>query len=304
MLICIDLGSNTLRIALMEQKNGVCYVKKSFERIVGSARGLKEKGEITKEAKERIFGALSEALNEFDFKNLKHLAVATAAFRIAKNSDEIFKQIRENYGINFNLISGESEAKFINLGVLNALDRLKISSQNLAFIDLGGASSEISGNENFRSFNFGIITFFESYKTPDLLEKNAKNVVKEAKEFLNQLNVAKIVLTSGVATTMASLKLGLKYDEYDANKINGTKLEMADFSTLRAWLLALDDSLAVEFVGINRQMLVVAGMSLLKELLSDFNGEILAIDDGLREGLGVAYFKGIFDKILKFHKKG
>lgn len=299
MIISIDLGSNTIRIALIEYHNETCIVKKSFERIVGSARGLNENGTINSAAKDRIFNAIKEAKSEFDFINLKHIAVATAAFRIAKNSDEIFKEILNKFNINFIIISGNNEAEFINFGVKNALKRLDIKDNNSLFIDLGGASSEISSSTEFKSFKFGIITFFEAFKSVENMQKNIPNITKNAKEFIKKLNPNMIVLTSGVATTMASLKLNIKYKEYSADMINGYEVNKDDFDSIQKWLLNLDTKSAEEFVGENRQMLVVAGLIILKELLNDTNAKIITIDDGLREGVAVAYFKGVFDNILK-----
>ncbi|AQW88005.1 exopolyphosphatase, Ppx/GppA family [Campylobacter pinnipediorum subsp. caledonicus] len=299
MIIGIDLGSNTLRIALIKHENGICFVEKSFEAIVGSARGLRENMLISDEAKERIFNALKLAKEEFDFSLFEHIAVATAAFRIAKNSDIIFKQIQELFGIKFQIISGDSEARYINLGVKNALNRLEIPNKNYVCIDLGGASSEISDGNTFRSFKFGIITFFEEFKTIKDMSENVSSVVKQAKEFLSSFKKDFIVLTSGVATTMAALKLGIDYDDYDANLINGCSLDIQDFTDLKQMLIELCDDKADIVVGKNRKMLVVAGMILLKELLKDESVKIITIDDGLREGIVVAYFKREFDKILK-----
>ncbi|AQW83182.1 disulfide bond formation protein DsbA [Campylobacter pinnipediorum] len=299
MIIGIDLGSNTLRIALIKHENGICVVEKSFEAIVGSARGLRENMLISDEAKERIFNALKLAKEEFDFSLFEHIAVATAAFRIAKNSDIIFKQIQELFCINFQIISGDSEARYINLGVKNALNRLQIPDKNYVCIDLGGASSEISDSNTFRSFKFGIITFFEEFKTIKDMNENVSSVVKQAKDFLSSFKKDFIVLTSGVATTMAALKLGIDYDDYDANLINGCSLDIQDFTDLKQMLIELCDDKADIVVGKNRKMLVVAGMILLKELLKDESAKIVTIDDGLREGIVVAYFKREFDKILK-----
>ncbi|OPA79614.1 disulfide bond formation protein DsbA [Campylobacter pinnipediorum subsp. pinnipediorum] len=299
MIIGIDLGSNTLRIALIKHENGICVVEKSFEAIVGSARGLRENMLISDEAKERIFNALKLAKEEFDFSLFEHIAVATAAFRIAKNSDIIFKQIQELFGINFQIISGDSEARYINLGVKNALNRLQIPDKNYVCIDLGGASSEISDSNTFRSFKFGIITFFEEFKTIKDMNENVSSVVKQAKDFLSSFKKDFIVLTSGVATTMAALKLGIDYDDYDANLINGCSLDIQDFTDFKQMLIELCDDKADIVVGKNRKMLVVAGMILLKELLKDESAKIVTIDDGLREGIVVAYFKREFDKILK-----
>ncbi|CAD7286753.1 Guanosine-5'-triphosphate,3'-diphosphate pyrophosphatase [Campylobacter majalis] len=302
-IIAIDLGSNTLRVAYVINQNGIFSVQKSYEAIVGSARGLSQSGVISSEACERIYSALNIIKREFDFENFRHIAVATAAFRIAKNTDEIFAEILDRFGIKFRLISGESEALFINMGVNNALNRLNIVCNNPVFIDLGGASSEISSSQKFQSFNFGIISFYEAFKTPKLLDDNVKFVVKDAKQFLDSLHGDIIVLTAGVATTMAALKLGLNYAKYDANLINGTELNVDEFYNQRQMLIDMPQDKAKVLVGENRQSLIIAGITLLYGLLHDNKAKLIAIDDGLREGIAVAYFKNEFNKILNHKEK-
>ena len=149
MVISIDLGSNTFRVALIRLAGEGFEILKTFERIVGSARGLKQSGLISDAAKQRIFEAIKEAKAEFDFKNTPCVAVATQAFRMAKNASEIFSQIKRNFGIDFKIISGEAEAKFTAIGVKNALVRLGFRDKKYAIIDLGGASTEIGDGQNF-----------------------------------------------------------------------------------------------------------------------------------------------------------
>lgn len=263
MVISIDLGSNTFRVALIRLAGEGFEILKTFERIVGSARGLKQSGLISDAAKQRIFEAIKEAKAEFDFKNTPCVAVATQAFRMAKNASEIFSQIKRNFGIDFKIISGEAEAKFTAIGVKNALVRLGFRDKKYAIIDLGGASTEIGDGQNFKSFEFGIITFFESCMKLAAMRENAAGVTSEAAKFLHSLEKRIIVLTSGVPTTMAAMKIGMDYADYDAGVISGSELEFRDFRHLADELFKIDDERADIMVGKNRKMPLIAGMELL-----------------------------------------
>ena len=297
MVIAIDLGSNTFRVALIKKEQNGFTNEQIYEKIVGAARGLNESGKIGLEAKNRLFEAIAEAKSKFDFTKFKCVAVATEAFRVASNSEEIFSEIREKFGINFHIIDGQAEAKLTFLGVQNALKKLGINDK-FSIIDIGGASSEIGEEGKFISFKFGIITFYERFKTLDLMQENAKIYTKEAREFLTSLDNRLIVLTSGVPTTIAALKLGLNYESYDAKKINGYELKMSDFDHFISELLKLDETTANMAVGKDRKFPLIAGTLLLKELLSGQNAKFIVIDDGLREGVGAAYLKGIFQEII------
>ena len=297
MVIAIDLGSNTFRVALIKKEQNGFSNEQIYEKIVGAARGLNESGKISLEAKNRLFVAIVEAKSKFDFTKFKCVAVATEAFRVASNSEEIFSEIREKFRINFHIIDGQAEAKLTFLGVQNALRKLGINDK-FSLIDIGGASSEIGEEGKFISFKFGIITFYERFKTLDLMQENAKIYTKEASEFLTSLDNRLIVLTSGVPTTIAALKLGLNYESYDAKKINGYELKMSDFDHFISELLKLDETTANMAVGKDRKFPLIAGTLLLKELLSGQNAKFIVIDDGLREGVGAAYLKGIFQEII------
>ncbi|WP_459903357.1 Ppx/GppA phosphatase family protein [Campylobacter concisus] len=297
MIIAIDLGSNTFRVALVKKEQNGFSNEQIYEKIVGAARGLNESGKIADESKNRLFEAITEAKNKFDFDKFTCVAVATEAFRVASNSEEIFSEIRDKFGINFHIISGKAEAKLTFLGVQNAFKKLGIS-ENFSVIDIGGASSEIGEDGNFMSFKFGIITFFEKFKTLDLMQKNAKFYTKDAREFLNSLKNRFIVLTSGVPTTIAALRLGLNYENYDPKKVNGYELRDDDLAWFVDELLKMDDKSADLAVGRNRKYPLIAGTLLLEELLSGQEAKFLVIDDGLREGVGVAYLQGKFQEII------
>ena len=298
MVIAIDLGSNTFRVALVKKEQNGFSNEQIYEKIVGAARGLNESGKIADESKNRLFEAIAEAKNKFDFDKFTCVAVATEAFRVASNSEEIFSEIREKFGINFHLISGKAEAELTFLGVQNAFKKLGIN-ENFSVIDIGGASSEIGEDGNFMSFKFGIITFFEKFKTLDLMQENAKIYTKDAREFLNSLKNRLIVLTSGVPTTIAALRLGLNYEKnYDPKKVNGYELRDDDLAWFVDELLKMDDKSADLAVGRNRKYPLIAGTLLLEELSSGQEAKFLVIDDGLREGVGVAYLQGKFQEII------
>ena len=189
-MVAIDLGSNTIRACKMELlSSGLFECVYSFERIVGSARGLSHTGLAT-DAMERIRTAVAQLCTEASFSS--SIAVATEAFRQAANSAEFFRQIRAEFGIEFNIISGEVEAYLTRLGVENRAKILNLNLESSLLIDLGGASTEISFGEVNRSFSFGIITALESDKRAE---------ISMAMEFIKQFKFNNIILTKKLKPT-------------------------------------------------------------------------------------------------------
>lgn len=259
----------------------------SKEYIVGSARNLKPGGKLDISAKGRILDALSQISQIFDFKNTPHIAVATEAFRLALDSSEFFSQIYAKFGIKFIIIKGEDESKFIEIAVKKRLEILGLDIKNPLIIDLGGASTEISFNSSYKSFKFGIVRFYNEFPTINLQIKNAPLITEIAKKFISHLSSDGIILTSGVPTTLASLKFGLNYENYDSNLVNGKTILFSEFAKFRELVMSFTEDEAVKRVGKNRQELIIAGLYLLESLLDGFS-EFIVIDDGLREGVMIS----------------
>ena len=93
-------------------------------------------------------------------------AVATAAFRKASNTNEIFTRLKQEFQIDFKVIDAKIEAKISVLGMKRGLLNLGLNL-DCGYCDLGGASCEFSFRDNFQSFDFGIISFYEKCKIID-----------------------------------------------------------------------------------------------------------------------------------------
>lgn len=281
-MIGIDLGSNTLRACKMKQNGELIW---GFERIVGSARGMDESG-LKSQAKERILKALKELKSEHELSG-EYFGAATAAFRRAKNAPDFLAQIKNELGIELEIISGEKEASLVALGINSRLKALGISSKNALFIDLGGASTEISFKSELKSFDFGIVSFANDFGSD---YDAASEVCASACEFISGFEPSVVVLSSGVPTTVAALKIGLNYASYDAKRINGMRLELGDFDAAEAKILASDDKDTL--VGKARSDLLLCGTALMKCLLAKVSAPFVVVDDGLREGICFALFSG------------
>ncbi|NLY03423.1 MAG: disulfide bond formation protein DsbA [Campylobacter sp.] len=283
-IIGIDLGSNTLRVALM---NSSFETLKAREFIVGSARNLRVGGKLDLEAKKRILNALKVVKKEFPLTNNPHIAVATEAFRMASDADELFAYIKDQFDINFRVIKAIDECKFVSLAVKKRLELLGLNFRAPLIVDLGGASTEISFGKIFKSFEFGIIRFYNDYSNLASMMINSSHTTKNAKEFITHLQPDGIILSSGVPTTLAALKLDLPYSEHLAYLVNGISIKFSELPKFRDEVLRYSKEEADYKLGDNRQMLVLAGIILLESLFGE-KKEFVVIDDGLREGIMIS----------------
>jgi len=294
-VIAIDLGSNTLRVLKYDCKNQKRVAE--YEKIVRTANSLNSKGIIDNQAIKRILEGLYEAKAQIDFGNCKIEAVATEAMRVAKNSQEVLELIKSKSEIEFTVISPEIEAKLTLEAVKNRLNTLGLK-HDFTLVDIGGGSTELSFYKNnkiiTKSFKLGIVTVVNEAKKLEDIKELVKNKTKEIKEFAKKYLEQELIFvaTAGTPTTVAAMKLGMVYQTYNPNRINGAKLEINELNYYLDKLLKMNKKEKEIAVGVGRDDLIVAGIIIFKEIYKILNKqEAIIIDDGLREGVALSMCK-------------
>jgi len=283
-MIACDLGSNTFRVVEIDCKSKERV--REFERIVKTADGLAQSGKISFKAQQRIIEAINEAKDMFDLKDA--YCVTTAALRIASNSDEVLKNIKDATGLEFKIIDSAKEAKYAKIAVENRLEILNIKPDDYVIMDLGGGSTELIFKEFDKSFDIGIVTIVDNYSLTDI-KNGIKKEFKEIEIFANSVEKPQtFIATAGTPTTIAAYLQGMDYSNYDYKKVNGTILSLKDMENALEKLLSLPESDRSRWVGVGRDNLIIAGILMFKEIVEIFGfDEVLIIDDGVREGVAL-----------------
>jgi len=295
-IIAIDLGSNSLRILKMD-----CETKRrvgEFHKTVKTADNLATTGIISDEAVNRVLIALNEAEEALNFSDSKVKAVTTEAIRQASNGDEVLATIKEQTGIEFEIIDGVVEAKYALSATQNRLQILGKSPKSFMLVDIGGGSTEMlfhyGEDKSFsKSFPIGIVTVTQCFKTLPEISSAIPALMNPMRIYHNEVisqhgAVELFIATAGTPTTVASMKKGMLYETYDSNQIHGTSLTQKDLVEQLGKLLAMKPKERIEAVGVGRDDLIASGILIYDELynISGFK-ESMVIDDGIREG--VAY---------------
>ena len=119
-----------------------------------------EKGEIGDERVEMLIQTMKayrHLMKVYEVKDFK--ACATSAMRDAKNGKAIIKKVKEETGINIEILTGDKEASMINqTHIAEMLDKF----HSYLYVDVGGGSTELTffddGKMKYReSFNIGTI---------------------------------------------------------------------------------------------------------------------------------------------------
>jgi len=293
-MISIDLGSNSIRIIEFD-----CIKKepiKEFSRVVKTADGLSNSGEIDIKSAQRVVDAINDSKKGINF-NQKIVAVTTEAFRLANNSNEMLEYIYQHSNIKFEIISGDIEAKYTLLAVESRLDIVAPESKNFVLIDIGGGSTEIIFKYQDRvvskSFKIGIVTISQSYSNIIDIKCALPTLMKNMKIFVEDIyskygKVDSFLATAGTPTTIASIKCGLDYASYDPMIVEGTSLNIQELDHYLKELSLLNNDEIIKLVGNGRGEVLYTGVEIYKELFKilRFDSSIV-VDFGLVEGLAI-----------------
>jgi exopolyphosphatase/guanosine-5'-triphosphate,3'-diphosphate pyrophosphatase len=164
-LAAIDIGSNAARLLISEastNENGKAQFQKLNLVRVPLRLGFDvfEDRFISKDREEMIIKTIRSYKLLADVYGVQHMkACATSAMRDARNGDDIIRKVKEETGIEIEIITGDAEASLIYENhVAENLDK----DHSYLYIDVGGGSTELtffaSGQLQFkRSFNIGTI---------------------------------------------------------------------------------------------------------------------------------------------------
>ncbi|GGQ38835.1 hypothetical protein GCM10010250_06230 [Streptomyces althioticus] len=139
----LDVGSNTVHLLVVDAHPGARPLPAhSHKAELRLAQLLDDDGSIGPDGIDRLVTVVHEALQAAEDKGVEELLpFATSAVRDASNADDVLTRVRDETGVELQVLSGEEEAK---LTFLAARRWFGWSSGKLLVIDIGGGSLEIA----------------------------------------------------------------------------------------------------------------------------------------------------------------
>ncbi|WP_426623011.1 Ppx/GppA family phosphatase [Leifsonia sp. McL0607] len=139
----LDVGSNTVHLLVVDAHPGArplpAATHKSVLRLM---RYITEDGSISAEGESAILEAIRSSVEVGKAEGIEELLpFATSAIREAANGPAILDRIREETGVELQVLSGEDEARLTFLAVRRWSGW---SSGSLLLLDIGGGSLEIA----------------------------------------------------------------------------------------------------------------------------------------------------------------
>lgn len=293
----LDLGSNSFLCLICEVVGDrVTTVYSDEVEIVRLGQGLGSSGQFATEALERA----DRCLERFAQIIRRHqpekvLAMATAAARTAKNSEELIR-LGKKHQIPIQIIPGEKEALITYRGATSALE---CPGETVAVIDIGGGSTEIIVGKDAEilfkeSAPIGGVNLTEKFISLAPVAKNEQDtlkteVVERLKQMLNKVMAVKptrLIAVAGTPTELAKIELG----GFDPKEMEGylfSRQLLSDYVDKFA-KSSIKDRIEVLHVSAGRADIIYAGAVILEHAAQALHIQDITISTrGVRFGVAL-----------------
>jgi exopolyphosphatase / guanosine-5'-triphosphate,3'-diphosphate pyrophosphatase len=288
----VDIGTNSTRllIADVDRDSGALDELVRRSQVTRLGEGVDASGVLSSAAIERVLATLSEYRELIDEHGCEsNFAVLTSAVRDAENGDQFAERVRQEYGLDAHVLSGDEEAQLTFLGAMSGRadattdENGRDASEPTVVIDVGGGSTEfIVGSGRTAGFHVslqaGVVRMSERHITSDppasnelqALAEDVRETIDRGLPAHERERVGRGIAVAGTATSAAAIDQEL--DPYDPARVDGYELMLATIELLLARLADMTEAQRREVVGLHpdRAPTIVAGMIVLGEALRAF----------------------------------
>ena len=285
----IDMGTNSTRLAIAEQQDGVFQMVYTEVAETRLGEGMGNERIIRPVPLERNVQAVQQFVakaKELEAESVR--ITATSAVRDAQNKVQVQQAISDSTGIPMEVLPGTEEAR---LSYLGASGDFQTFHKPLAVLDIGGGSTELVYPENDTlhsvSVNLGAVRLLEQ---PELME-----TINETLETLKGSAFPQQSLLIGVGgnnTCLMAIELGLT--QYDGNKIHGQVLSKARVDEWCETLFSMTQEEREQIPGMKRKRadIMPYGVLILQKTMELLQvSEVIISDKGLVYGLLLEAFQ-------------
>ncbi len=293
----IDIGSNTVRLLIMEADSTGRFKEVVSERVICRlGEGINSEKRLLTHRMDLTLDVLQRFRDQCrGYGDIPIRVVATSAVREASNREEFVHLAQERAGLDVQVISWEEEARLTAEGVFW---KLPSSGKTLIF-DIGGGSTEFIFSQDKQVLastgtSLGVVRLTEQFISRHPVEareyQNLKNHIREQLDRvrfrLGDPSPEILIGTAGTVTTLAAMDRNIF--PYDPEKIHGLVLSRDNIQRLFEDLKSksLKQRLENPSLERGREDLIIAGTTLVLETMETFNCSHLTVSEySLREGI-------------------
>jgi exopolyphosphatase/guanosine-5'-triphosphate,3'-diphosphate pyrophosphatase len=279
----VDIGTNSTRLLVADvDRAGRLRELDRRTTVTRLGEGVDANGSLSRSAVARVHKALdgyAPAIDELGAE--ARIAVLTSAVRDSSNGEQFVASLRERYGLDARIITGEEEAQLTFVGAMS--DRDARDATPTLVIDVGGGSTELVvgalGVVSFHvSLQVGVVRQTERHLHSDppspgelaALRHDVRSLIERDVPAAERRGVKRAIAVAGTATSLAAIDLAL--EPYDRERVHGYRLGIVTTRLLFARLAAvpLADRRMTRGLHPDRAPTIVAGALILIEVLEAF----------------------------------
>jgi exopolyphosphatase/guanosine-5'-triphosphate,3'-diphosphate pyrophosphatase len=288
----VDIGSNSTRL-LIARRDGdrITHELVRHSRVTRLGQGVDREGRLADDAMQRVFDVLADYRREIDEHACEHaVAVLTSAVRDSANGQEFAAIVRDRYGLEPHVLTGDQEAQLTYRGATSERD--PADRTPTLVLDIGGGSTELvigeGGDVHFHvSTQAGVVRQTERHLDDDPpTAAQVQALVADVRQILAdnvpeqwRAAVGHGIGVAGTATSLAAIAQDL--DPYDPERVHGYRLSAATCEQIldRLVVLALAQRREVAGLHPDRAPTIIAGVLIFREVVRMFGLEEIEVSE-------------------------
>ena len=285
----IDLGSNSIRMNVIDVEGNNAVVLENVRTIVRLSEGMGEEKLIRQNAVDRTLAVLKDFKKIIDDMAVDEVrAIATAALRSAQNP-ELFTNPASELGIDFEIISGEKEAYYDYMGVVNTLP-----VEDCMIVDIGGASTELiyvkdGKNTDMVSIPMAAVNITEKYFSGTVADdKELEFAVEQFADRLREVKWLENVDNVNIVGIGGTIRALAKMQGVADDKVHGFTMdkELTFAKIYELVKMPIDVRASIDGIGKGRADIILGGVVPLLAIMDYINSsKLISCVSSLREGV-------------------
>lgn len=296
-IAAIDVGSNSVRLVVADVLSGGSYRVMDEEREnTRLAAALATTGRLDPAAAQASLAVLGNFLSITSGYGVRQTrAIGTSAIRDADDGDDFCRRVRNELGLDIDVISAAEEARLAFLSVARAFD---IAGREVAVADIGGGSTEVvlasSGLvDEIYATRLGTVRIADECGLDGALSDKQLTRVRKLIDRTLRREIGRAPLvpdmlfgTGGTFTAMASIMMSAQGQV--GQPMWGFRATRAQVRHLVADLaqLSLDKRCKVPGLNPNRADIIVPGLAIIERIMRHLRTNTVQVHTrGVRDGL-------------------
>ena len=301
-LAAFDVGTNSTRLLVGDVVGGVIVAEHAREMVITRlGKGVDRSGRFDPAALQRtleVLAGYAEVCRRLGVERRR--LVATSATRDAADRQVFVDGVRDLFGVEAEVLSGQAEAAAAYRGATAGLG----GDRHTLVVDIGGGSTELIDGDGTTpramvSLDIGCVRLFERHLHTDpptpaevaALRADVAAHLRRVGEVLDPGAAERVVGVAGTVTTVTAIALGL--EAYDPRRIHRAAVDAAAIAATAEKLAAMTvaERAALPVMAKGREDVIAAGALLLDELVRTFQiQQVVASEADILDGvlLGLA----------------